>query len=77
MAVTPLFMADRDALLSELRLTGAVSKVDTNKIIDGAIQEVRLGFYDCLSDARVAAIIVFDATENPATAHGFVLKKQK
>lgn len=68
MAVTPLFMADRDALLSELRLTGAVSKVDTNKIIDGAIQEVRLGFYDCLSDTRVAAIIAFNANENPASA---------
>lgn len=66
MAVEPLFMLDRDALLAELRLTAAVNN-DAPAIIDGAIQEVRIGFYDCLSASRVDDIVAFVTADNPST----------
>lgn len=67
MAVAPLFVVDRAALVAALRLTGAVSK-DAPAIINGAIQEVRIGFFDCLTDTRVAEILTFPTAENPNTA---------
>lgn len=66
MAVAPLFVVDRDALVAELRLTAATDG-DAPAIIDGTIQEVRLNFYDCLSTARVDQIVAFATAENPAT----------
>ena len=66
MAVEPLFVVDRAALVAELRLTAAIDN-DAPNIIDGAIQEVRLNFYDCLTTARVDEIVGFATAENPAT----------
>ncbi len=66
MAIEPLFMADRAALVAELRLTGSQNG-DAPAIIDGTIQEVRIGFYDCLGATRVDKIKAFVTAENPAT----------
>lgn len=66
MAIAPLFMLDRDALVAELRLTGSQNG-DASAIIDGTIQEVRIGFYDCLGRTRVDQIVAFATADNPAT----------
>ncbi len=64
MAVEPLFIATTASLLEQLRLS-KTTDVDGLAIIDGAIQEVRLGFYDCLSDSRITVILAFASVDNP------------
>ena len=66
MAVAPLFIATKDALLKQLRLSSTTDS-DGLAIIDGAIQEVRLGFFDCLDDDRVVEILTFASEDNPDT----------
>lgn len=66
MAVAPLFIVDTATLLKQLRLSKTTDE-DGLAIIDGAIQEVRLGFHDCLSDARIAEILAFTSEDNPDT----------
>lgn len=45
MAVAPLFVADMNTLKSRLRMTGSVT-TDGLAIIDKAVEDVRVGFYD-------------------------------
>ena len=66
MAIEPLFMVDRAALVAELRLTNAIDG-DAPAIIDGTIQEVRINFYDCLTTTRVDEILTFATADNPST----------
>ena len=66
MAVAPLFIATTAKLLEQLRLS-STTDTDGLAIIDGAIQEVRLGFFDCLTADRVAEILTFASEDNPDT----------
>lgn len=66
MPATPLFVADLDALKSELRLTGSSSE-DAATIIDRAVQEVRVGFYEALGASRVTQLVGYSATLTPTT----------
>lgn len=66
MAVAPLFIVDVATLLKQLRLS-KTTDIDGLAIIDAAIQEVRLGFYDCLTADRITAILAFATVDNPAT----------
>ncbi len=67
MAVEPLFIATLDALKAQLRLS-STTDADGLAIIDGSIQEVRIGFNDCLSESRITEILAFASVDNPATA---------
>jgi len=62
-----LFISDVDTLKGQLRLSGA-NQSDALAQIDSAIAEVRLGFYDALGAARVAAIVALVGSSEPATA---------
>lgn len=66
MAVAPLFIGTIAELLEQLRLSKTTDS-DGLAIIDAAIQEVRLGFFDCLDDARVTKILTFASVDNPTT----------
>jgi hypothetical protein len=68
-AVAPLFVATKALLLEKLRLSGVPAASDAADIIDQAIEEVRLGFYDRLGDARVTQLLTFLYVENPTTAN--------
>jgi hypothetical protein len=67
MAVAPLFNSSIDTLKATLRLSGA-SQTDTLAMINQAVQEVRVGFYDRLGSDRVAEILSFAAEDNPSTS---------
>lgn len=67
MATEPLFAPDRDHLVSRMRLSDVASS-DTSVIIDQAIEEVRLGFYDRLGESRVDTINGTAYAENPSTS---------
>jgi cytochrome c556 len=64
-ATEPLFVANRATLIARLRLTGSPSVSDAAQIIDQAIEEVRLGFYDRLGSVRVNELEGFTYAENP------------
>lgn len=66
MAVEPLFITPKSKLLEQLRLSSTTDE-DGLAIIDGAIQEVRLGFFDCLTNDRVTKILTFVSVDNPDT----------
>ena len=65
MAVETLFAASTSSLKAALRLSGA-AQADSLVIIDQAIQEVRIGFYESLGQARVAEIRTATLVDNPS-----------
>lgn len=66
MAVAPLFVSNMTALKSALKLSGS-TQTDTATIIDRAVQEVRLGFFDHLGSTRVTEIGTYSSTDNPSS----------
>lgn len=66
MAIAPLFISDMEALKSKMRLTGA-ARTDSLAIIDTCVSEVRLGFFDALSAARVAVLVAIVPSDAPTT----------
>lgn len=74
MASVPLFIPDRDSLLSQLRL-GNSSQDDTLAVIDRAIDEVRLGFYDKLGIARVTKLLSYSSVSSPTSQETLLRKR--
>ena len=66
MAATPLFLRNRDDLLSRLRLSN-VADTDAQSVIDEAITESRLAFYETLGSARVSQIKAMALKDTPDT----------
>ena len=66
MAVTPLFVSDLDLLKSRLRLSGA-QEGDATKVIEQAVLDARVEFYERLGAARVDAIVAFTPSDTPST----------
>lgn len=74
MAVAPLFVADMTTLRTRLRLDGAKA-ASALAVIDQAVEDVRIGFYDRLGATRVAALVAIGYSENPTTANGVLRAK--
>lgn len=68
MASKPVFSKSRSNLLERLRLKDLDPKSAANAIIDTAITEVRVSFYNELGATRVAELTGFDVTDNPETS---------
>lgn len=66
MPVEPLFISNITTLKAKLRLTGA-TQPDTAKIIDSAMEAVRIGFFDHLGGDRVAELLAIPYAENALT----------
>jgi hypothetical protein len=65
-SVAPLFISDRDALKSRVRLSASVNP-DTEAAIDTAITKARVVFFDNLGAARVAEIVALVPSDSPTT----------
>lgn len=74
MPVTPLFFDDVDALKTELRLSGS-TQTDTAAIIERAIKEVRVGFYDNLGTERMAQLLALTVEDSPTSSEGILALK--
>lgn len=69
MAVAPLFVASMAVLKARLRMTGA-AQADTLSIIDKAVEDVRVSFYDDvegLGKSKVDALLAIAFVENATT----------
>lgn len=66
MTTPPLFNTSLAALKAGLRLSGS-TQPDTQAILDRALQEVRLGFYESLSEARISQILETPLSSAPTT----------
>lgn len=71
MAIAPLFVASKAALVGALRLTGA-GGADQVALIDSGIVQARLKFYKCLGTTRVATLVAILTAENPTTNDGLL-----
>lgn len=67
MAVVPLFFADMATLKSNLRLSNIPTGKDALTIIDQAVQEVRVGFYEKLGAATITTLLATVHVDNPTT----------
>lgn len=70
MAVVPLFLANRDDLVSEIQLT-TVSTDDGNAVIDRSILEAREEMYSRLGSNLVTEILTTPTTDAPTTDDQF------
>ena len=70
MNVVPLFVATMTELKRNLRLSG-VTAGDAVTMIDTAVQQARLKFYDRLGAARITEISGYVYSENPSTDTGY------
>jgi hypothetical protein len=66
MAVEPLYTADKDEFLKKIRLLTAKSE-QTLAVIDVAISEVRVGFFNAITSDRALEIAGFADSDNPTT----------
>ncbi len=66
MAIAPLFVADLDTLMAKLRLSAA-KKDDVPAAVQEALQQVRIGFYSDLGEARVNYLRSIPFNENGIT----------
>lgn len=67
MSVDPLFVQDRETLKAKLRLSGSTS-TDAEAILDDAILNARIGFFDSLGSHRINKIKATPLSDNPSTA---------
>jgi len=74
MSVAPLFNADMESLKSKLRLSGAKSN-DAQALIETAVQDARVGFYDRLGSSRIAEIVGYGLDNAPTTTNGLLRLK--
>lgn len=66
--MNPLFVPSLTDLKSQLRLSGSTSG-DADEIINSAIREVRVGFYNHLGATRVTTIVGYTPTDTPTTSN--------
>ncbi len=71
MSVTPLFLDSMTTLKSKLRLSGA-SAADALAMLDTIVEEVRIGFYLRLTQARITTILATAYAANPTTDAGYL-----
>lgn len=74
MAVAPLFVASMDLLKAKLRLSGS-SSADAARMIDDAVESVRVGFINHLGEVRVGQLVATAYTENALTAAAILRTK--
>lgn len=74
MAINSLFFQNVNALKATLRLSGTANS-DGLAIIDAAIQQTRVGFYDTLGALRISQLLALTLTENPTDIDGILRLK--
>lgn len=74
MAVAPLFNTSMATLKAKLRLTGA-AQPDALAVIEDAVSQVRIGFYDFVGPDRINAILATPLNDAPTSTEQIIRSK--
>ncbi len=70
--IQPLFVSSMETLKDHLRMTGTSSVESSQTIINQAVEQVRVGFFDCLKAHRVNQIRQVPYRSNASDAKGLL-----